>query len=59
MFFKKTITKEEKVQALKTAVDWWNKGYYAKSQELCKKYGISAETFSKALIAFKRNGGKW
>lgn len=58
MFFKKTITKEEKVEALKTAISLWNNGYYSKSQELCKKYGISNETFSKALVAVKHKGGK-
>ena len=58
LFKRKPITKEERVQAVKAAVAYWNQGNYTRSREICKKYGITDEQFSKALIIIMHGEGK-
>lgn len=48
------ITTDEQKQAVRLALKYWNEGQYSKAMDICKKYKISDQTFSHALVAFMR-----
>ena len=44
-------TPEEKASALRVSVKYWINGEKQKAMDLCKKYGIGTDEFSRAALA--------